>query len=1295
MANKAKKTFRISGRVIARKTRRGVAGLRVEAWDKDLIWDDLVGSAVTDEQGAFRMKFDESYFQELFLDRRPDLFFKVFHKDVLLKSTEDSVLWNVKVGETAIVIEIDAPLAERRRRPMVQVAVCDHKNNLLPNARVTLKPLGKKPGRIINLKFDKQWQVYQTPSINPGNYLLQAEAEGFESDQREVQVDPSGLKETFILGKKGMPFLYRGRVKVPFEPQSDLLGVSVKHDLSDKQEEELLVYARELKLQPEEIGEQIRKQNVRVFRFPTNTNERDKTIIQGRLSEHPLVQSVGPVVRIDKESLSFLTTDLVVKFKSHVSKDEVPDFAKRFKLSVVRQIPYAGNAFQLRFEAPASDELLSICAEIMNTGMVEYAEPDLFTTMVEDQINPTDFLYPEQWHLPIINAPGAWQILANINPNLTFGSPDIIIAVVDSGVDANNQDFSGNVTNGNPKIYELYDFANMQPNNNNLTSSHGTGCAGAANAQANNPSPVAGQNEGVVGIAGNCRLIGVRGGGQESRYADAYVWLAGFNANSVTANFPQSISPGADIITCSLGLSWPIGGLMEDTFAFLTTYGRGGKGVLLFFSVGNTIPPQDFTLRRTWAAHEKTFAIAASTLANDGVTEVVSSYSGFGGIGIVDLCAPSHDDYIGEKPFHNPPQNYGAITCDRVGHGNMLGHAAVQTALSQAAPPAPFTTLSASTSQGDTTINVGSNNGFVVNQWVLVGQHNVCELVQITAIPAGNTQLTVTALQEPDNIWGLNYRAGTVVIGVTPIDVTNNAGFAANQWLLMDQPGQAGAEAALIQDVPAGTNQIMVAGPLNNHGVNTPVIGGPNDYRNSHGGTSFSTPICAGVAALVLSANPDLSWVQVRQILRDTAIHIDLTPTGQWVDMDGDGVVDYSRLYGFGRVDAQAAVQRAVDLIGVNVLNHIDTWIRENSADVGDVPSLPPYSPDVWVRNVDPATDDPAQVTQHQRPIRGQDNWVYANIRNRGAVDSHDIYVRILITRWAGTQYIYPDDFIPTNPPGTDPVQPLEPGTYLIGELHIDSIPAGGVVTINTIWEAALVPPASVVINGITYSWADACLLVDVSPHDGPTPTGNNTWDNNNICQKNVFPVDPVDSDDFAIGFVVGHYTNYANLFNLRIERKNLPAEIKLHFDYIDKKVIEEVKGLLDDLKERPYMLNTCDLTILTEAKGRIQCSRAGEISPVIIAPNTRLTFPCCHQIGKPTNYQLNPVLKENRTVFAMPTVCTTYVPVPRKGGEYQIVALLGKGLRNLKKGEYQIDVYQEDLTGKTEGGVNFIIRKK
>lgn len=112
MEKEAKATYRIFGRVIDRKTRHMVAGLLVEAWDKDMICNDLVGSTKTDDHGAFRIEFDESYFQELFLDRRPDLFFKIYRENKLIKSTDDSVLWNVEAGETEITVEVNDPAAE-------------------------------------------------------------------------------------------------------------------------------------------------------------------------------------------------------------------------------------------------------------------------------------------------------------------------------------------------------------------------------------------------------------------------------------------------------------------------------------------------------------------------------------------------------------------------------------------------------------------------------------------------------------------------------------------------------------------------------------------------------------------------------------------------------------------------------------------------------------------------------------------------------------------------------------------------------------------------------------------------------------------------------------------------------------------------------------------------------------------------------------------------------------------------------------------------------------------------------
>ncbi len=80
--------------------------------------------------------------------------------------------------------------------------------------------------------------------------------------------------------------------------------------------------------------------------------------------------------------------------------------------------------------------------------------------------------------------------------------------------------------------------------------------------------------------------------------------------------------------------------------------------------------------------------------------------------------------------------------------------------------------------------------------------------------------------------------------------------------------------------------------------------GGAAEYTNRFGGTSSACPLVAGVAGLILSANPELTAAEVRETLRSTANGID--PVFGGYDEDG-----LSTSYGAGLVDAFAAVKRA------------------------------------------------------------------------------------------------------------------------------------------------------------------------------------------------------------------------------------------------------------------------------------------------------------------------------------------------------------------------------------------------
>ena len=82
---------------------------------------------------------------------------------------------------------------------------------------------------------------------------------------------------------------------------------------------------------------------------------------------------------------------------------------------------------------------------------------------------------------------------------------------------------------------------------------------------------------------------------------------------------------------------------------------------------------------------------------------------------------------------------------------------------------------------------------------------------------------------------------------------------------------------------------------------------GSGEYIDDFGGTSSACPGAAGTAALILAANPDLNFREVKNILKETCEKIDAAG-GQY---NGQG---HSKKYGYGKVDAEKAVKKAVEI---------------------------------------------------------------------------------------------------------------------------------------------------------------------------------------------------------------------------------------------------------------------------------------------------------------------------------------------------------------------------------------------
>ncbi len=89
-------------------------------------------------------------------------------------------------------------------------------------------------------------------------------------------------------------------------------------------------------------------------------------------------------------------------------------------------------------------------------------------------------------------------------------------------------------------------------------------------------------------------------------------------------------------------------------------------------------------------------------------------------------------------------------------------------------------------------------------------------------------------------------------------------------------------------------------------GINAEQLVGDFDgnYTATFGGTSSACPGVAGVAALMLSANPDLTWQQAKEIMKNSCDQID-------AEMGNYNAQGHSPFYGFGRINSLKAVQNA------------------------------------------------------------------------------------------------------------------------------------------------------------------------------------------------------------------------------------------------------------------------------------------------------------------------------------------------------------------------------------------------
>lgn len=287
----------------------------------------------------------------------------------------------------------------------------------------------------------------------------------------------------------------------------------------------------------------------------------------------------------------YAVDEVVVKFRKPLTSGELLKLRKQLDLTVVR---HTKQTYVFRSKNHRAEQLI----RYFKSWNPVYVEPHyLYLTNETNgnpdnaEIVPNDTLYAKyQWNLPQIAAEQGWK--------WNKGSQDIVVAVVDTGVQSDHPDLQGRLVKG----VNIVDSSKAPEDD----VGHGTHVAGIIAAKVNN-------REGVAGMTWFTKIMPVKaldssGAGSTYAVAQGVIWAA---------------DHGAKIINMSLG-NYAEAQFLHDAIQ----YARN-KGALVVAASGN-----DNTDRPGYpAAYPEVLAVSA-TDPGGGKAE----YSNYGGY--IDVAAP-------------------------------------------------------------------------------------------------------------------------------------------------------------------------------------------------------------------------------------------------------------------------------------------------------------------------------------------------------------------------------------------------------------------------------------------------------------------------------------------------------------------------------------------------------------------------------------------------------------------------------------------------------------------------------
>ena len=636
------------------------------------------------------------------------------------------------------------------------------------------------------------------------------------------------------------------------------------------------------------VKKQLKNKGITILnvKSPSTSSQRlSRSQIQ-EIAAADTVEFVNPVYTSTRSINEIIPTDeILIRFTPEYGQAEVESFCERHNLTLKRKTVSKLNIFTLSVNNLQSRSTLKVANSLNGQRGVVWSQPNFIQKIELNSVN--DPLYPDQWHLENsvqrggtedadVDAEEAWTVQT--------GNPDITIAIIDDGVDLNHEDLdiwtNPNETPNNHIDDDQNGYAddtngwNFYDDTNNPDSDydnhHGTACAGVAAAKGDN-------GIGVAGIAYGCKILPVKiVGGSAGEFA----------TEEDIAKAILYAADHADVISCSWGVAPNT--ITMDAIDYAVENGRDGKGCSVLFASGNG------------AALGIEYSILVQWQSSDPI-------------------------WVGWVYENTGPENFGEnaawldqieLGMDTITFEEVTPPALPENEYWDFGGDARWETVYDSHAVGEISLKSGS-----------VGQDQSSAITLSRNLDETETIFTYRVWMDagPDDFLAALFHDGEEW---QPYEIFRGKGLsfpasydgsmavgASNDLNRRSPYSQYGDELDFVAPSGGGNTGITTTDRTGSAGYSD------GAYTSDFSGTSSATPLAAGIAALILSRDPNLTASEIRNIMTDSC------------DKIGDDDYDngWNMYYGYGKVNAY----RAVNAIDQAVDNNDDDNVDDDSSGGG------------------------------------------------------------------------------------------------------------------------------------------------------------------------------------------------------------------------------------------------------------------------------------------------------------------------------------------------------------------------